>query len=115
MYDAKSTDELESFIILDLRPESEWIEKHVPNSVPFSPDLHVNDALFGDLITVFSKFSDQMFSIPLDRVKFHDYTLILKTIDSFILYYIFIGPTHKAQQKLNHFYDILSIVVSSDS
>lgn len=90
-------------------------------SNPFTADMIFDVNRIGDFLTSFNTFSDQIFSETLDRVKFLDFTLILKELNSFILSYMFKGQSYNAQQRLVHFFeilrneaDIINILVSAE-
>ncbi len=76
-------------------------------SNPFTADMTFDVNRIGLFLSSFNTFSDQIFSESLDRVKFLDFTLILKELNSFIICYMFQGQSYSAQQKLSHFSDIL--------
>ena len=77
-------------------------------SNPFTADMTFDVNRIGDFLSFFNTFSDQIFSESLDRVKFLDFTLILKEINSFIICYMFKGQSYSAQQKLLHFSNALT-------
>ena len=77
-------------------------------SNPFTADMTFDVNRIGDFLSSFNTFSDQIFSESLDRVKFLDFTLILKEINSFIICYMFKGQSYSAQQKLLHFSNALT-------
>jgi len=77
-------------------------------SNPFTADMTFDVNRMVDFLSSFNKFSDQIFSESLDRVRFLDFKLILKEIDSFIICYMFKGQSYNAQQKLLHFSSALT-------
>jgi len=57
------------------------------------------------LYNIINSLSDQILSDYIDRIKFLDYLVIFKTINSFVVCYAFIGQSYCAFQKLLHFTD----------
>ncbi|MFX1437017.1 MAG: tetratricopeptide repeat protein, partial [Promethearchaeota archaeon] len=74
-------------------------------SNPFTADMTFNADRIGDFLSSFNTFSDQITYESLDRVKFFDYTVLMKTIDSITISYIFRGKSYPARQKLTHFFE----------
>ncbi|MHA2008018.1 MAG: tetratricopeptide repeat protein [Promethearchaeota archaeon] len=70
---------------------------------PFVDDWNRDNDLFGNLLSAFTSFSDQFLSQGLDRVKFSEYTVIMKQISTFSVCYMFKGQTYQANQKLTYF------------
>jgi len=90
-------------------------------SNPFTADMIFDVNRIGEFLTSFNTFSNQIFSESLDRVKFLDFTLILKELNSFVLSYMFKGQSYSAQQRLVHFFetlrnesDIINVLVSAE-
>jgi tetratricopeptide (TPR) repeat protein len=63
---------------------------------------HEEDLISG-FLTAFSSFSEELFSKGLDRAKFGEDTILLDSVGSFSVCYLFKGQTYPAMQKLNHF------------
>ncbi|MFX0039498.1 MAG: tetratricopeptide repeat protein [Candidatus Heimdallarchaeota archaeon] len=74
-------------------------------SNPFTADMTFDANRIGDFLSSFNTFSDQITYENLDRVKFFDYTVLMKTIDSLTISYIFRGKSYPARQKLTHFFE----------
>jgi tetratricopeptide (TPR) repeat protein len=72
-------------------------------SYPFSEEWKHNDELLGSFMSAFTSFSDEFFSEELDRVKFGQYIVLMKTIPNFSICYVFKGQSYLAKQKLAHF------------
>jgi len=72
-------------------------------SYPFSDEWRQDDDLFGSFLSAFSSFSDEFFSQGLDRAKFGNDTLLLQSVGSFSICYLFQGQTYFAKQKLEKF------------
>ena len=80
-------------------------------SSPFTADMTINNARFGEFLATCNTYCDQIFSEAFDRVKFGQYTVLIKAVDEFSICYMFQGQTYSAKQKLTHF----SEVVNKDS
>ena len=61
--------------------------------------------LFSGFLTTMDYFIREMFSERLDRAKFGEYTLLMKSIPPFFVSYIFKGDSYYALQKINYFID----------
>jgi len=72
-------------------------------SYPFTDKWKRDDDLFGSFLSAFSNFSDEFFSQGLDRAKFGDETILLQSVGSFSICYLFQGQTYFAKQKLEKF------------
>ena len=72
-------------------------------SHPFSNEWRYDEDLFGGFITAFNSFSDEFFSKGLDRARFGEDTLLMETVGSFMICYLFRGQTYRAKQRLNEF------------
>lgn len=72
---------------------------------PFSVEIPFDENRVGEFISFFSSISDQMFSKSLDRAKFGEYTLLLKTLDSISICYLFKGHSYTAQLRLKKFFE----------
>ncbi|GAH14891.1 unnamed protein product, partial [marine sediment metagenome] len=54
-------------------------------SYPFSEKWKQDDNLLGSFLSAFSTFRDEFISQGLDRAKFGEETLLLQSIDSFLI------------------------------
>ncbi|MFX0091385.1 MAG: tetratricopeptide repeat protein [Candidatus Hodarchaeota archaeon] len=94
------TEEAVMVLILDERGLSLF-------SKVFSSGSKFEDQLMGGFLMAIQSFSTQVFAQTIDRVKFEDYTLLMKAEEPFLLCYIFQGPSYYARQKLNQFVRLL--------
>ena len=72
-------------------------------SYPFADEWKHDTEIFGSFLSAFTSFSDEFFSKGLDRVKFGDDTLLIQSVDSFSVGYLYKGQTYPAKQKLTKF------------
>ncbi|MHA2323933.1 MAG: tetratricopeptide repeat protein [Promethearchaeota archaeon] len=72
-------------------------------SYSFKNDKKFNDELFGSFITAFKTFSNEFFSMGLDRAKFGEDMILMETVYPFSICYIFRGQSYPAKQKLSKF------------
>jgi tetratricopeptide (TPR) repeat protein len=72
-------------------------------SYSFRDKEKFNDELFGGFITAFKSFSSEFFSKGLDRAKFGDDMMLMDTIGSFSICYLFKGQSYPAKQRLTKF------------
>ncbi|MFX1490624.1 MAG: tetratricopeptide repeat protein, partial [Promethearchaeota archaeon] len=76
-------------------------------SYPFTDEWKHDTEIFSSFLSAFNTFSDEFFSKGLDRVKFGDDTLLIQTIDSYSVGYLYKGQTYPAKQKLTNFVEEL--------
>lgn len=76
-------------------------------SYPFSDEWKRDNDLFGSFLSAFSTFSDEFFSQGLDRAKFGEETILLQSVGSFSICYLFQGQTYFAKQKLEKFVETI--------
>lgn len=73
----------------------------------FSKQFEENHLFEEDLISgflaAFNSFSGELFSKGLDRIKFDEYMILMQTVESFSVCYLFKGQTYIAKQKLTKF------------
>jgi tetratricopeptide (TPR) repeat protein len=72
-------------------------------SYPFTDEWKRDNELLGSFMSAFTSFSDEFFSEELDRIKFGQYTVLMKPIPNFSICYVFKGQSYLAKQKLTHF------------
>ena len=72
-------------------------------SNPFTADVTIDSAYFSEFLTSCTTFCDQILSESFDRVKFGQHTVLITTVDSFSICYMFQGQSYSARQKLLHF------------
>ncbi len=66
----------------------------------FTEKFSVEDGFISNFLTAFNTFSETVFSKGLDRAKFGEYILIMDSIGSFKVCYLFKGQSYAAKQKL---------------
>lgn len=72
-------------------------------SYPFTDEWKQDDSLFSSFLSAFTSFSDEFFSEGLDRAKFGQNTVLMESIGSFSVCYLYKGQTYPAQQNLSKF------------
>ncbi|MHA2269809.1 MAG: tetratricopeptide repeat protein [Promethearchaeota archaeon] len=72
-------------------------------SHPFTDEWKQDDSLFSSFLSAFTSFSDDFLSEGLDRVKFEQHTVLMESIGSFSVCYLYRGQTYTAKQKLSKF------------
>ena len=77
-------------------------------SNPFYSDMNLDDQRLSNFLSSFNTFCDQIFSESFDRVKFGQFTVLIKSVDSYYICYMFQGQTYNARQKLFHFSDLIT-------
>ena len=78
-------------------------EGNILLSNPFTADLTIDSAYFGEFLSSCNAFCDQILSESFDRVKFGQHTVLITAVDSFSICYMFQGQSYSARQKLLHF------------
>ncbi|MFX0095146.1 MAG: tetratricopeptide repeat protein [Candidatus Hodarchaeota archaeon] len=73
----------------------------------FSSGSKFEEQLMGGFLMAIQSFSTQVFAQAVDRVKFEDYTLLMRAEEPFLVCYIFQGSSYFAQQKLSQFIHLL--------
>ncbi|MHA1987181.1 MAG: tetratricopeptide repeat protein [Promethearchaeota archaeon] len=77
-------------------------------SYPFTEEWKSNNDIFGNFLSAFTTFSNEFFSRELDRAKFGEFTVLMKSISKFLVCYVFKGQSYQAQQKLTKFTEQLN-------
>jgi tetratricopeptide (TPR) repeat protein len=72
-------------------------------SHPFDSKWNFDEEIFGSFLTAFNSFSDEFFSKGLDRAKFGEDMMLMQSVDTFLVCYLFRGETYLAIKKLNQF------------
>ncbi|MHA1931450.1 MAG: tetratricopeptide repeat protein [Promethearchaeota archaeon] len=72
-------------------------------SYPFESESNFDEEIFGSFLTAFNSFSDEFFSKGLDRAKFGEDMLLMQSVDTFLVCYLFKGETYFAIKKLSKF------------
>jgi tetratricopeptide (TPR) repeat protein len=76
-------------------------------SYSFSEELSFEDDIISSFISAFNTFSGELFSKGLDRARFGEYTILIETITSYSVCYLFKGQSYPAKQKLTSFIEEL--------
>ena len=69
----------------------------------FSHEWDFSDELISGFLTTFDSISKEVFSEGLDRAKFGQHTILMETIENFLVCYLFKGQSYYAKQKLEYF------------
>lgn len=72
-------------------------------SYTFESESKFDEEIFGSFLTAFNSFSDEFFSKGLDRAKFGEDMILMQSVDTFLVCYLFKGDTYFAIKKLNQF------------
>ena len=92
--------------MLDIRPETPIMFLIVINtglclfSQSFPGATTTDDQLIAGLLTAINQFSGEVFSQTIDRIKFREYTLLLKAKEPLLFCYLFNGASYTALKKL---------------
>ncbi|MHA2197935.1 MAG: tetratricopeptide repeat protein [Promethearchaeota archaeon] len=81
-------------------------------SYPFTEKWQEDDDMLSSFLSAFTSFSDEYFSQGLDRVKFDEDTLLMRSVNSFSVCYLFKGQTYLAKQKLDKFSETIQSISS---
>jgi hypothetical protein len=76
-------------------------------SYPFSEKWKQDNNLLESFLSALPTFNEEFISQGLDRAKFGEDTLLLQSIDSLLICYLYQGQTYTAKQKLNFFFESL--------
>ncbi|MHA2391567.1 MAG: tetratricopeptide repeat protein [Promethearchaeota archaeon] len=71
----------------------------------FSIEISFEDDIISSFISAFNTFSGELFSKGLDRAKFGDYIILMESVESYSVCYLFKGQSYPAKQKLSNFVD----------
>jgi tetratricopeptide (TPR) repeat protein len=69
----------------------------------FSKEWSFEEGLFGCFLSAINSFSGELFSKGLDRAKFGEHTVLMKSVASFSICYLFKGQSYLAQKRINNF------------
>ncbi|MHA2009402.1 MAG: tetratricopeptide repeat protein [Promethearchaeota archaeon] len=69
----------------------------------FLDNYNFEEDLISAFLAAFNNFSDEIFSKGLDRAKFGDNMILMQSLGSFSVCYLFKGQTYLAKQKLTQF------------
>lgn len=76
-------------------------------SYPFVDEWNRDNELFGSFLSALTSFSDEFFSEGLDRVKFGQQTVLMRSNKPFLICYLFKGQSYKAIQKIDKFASLI--------
>ncbi len=68
----------------------------------FDETKQIDDILIGGFLSAINSFSKEVFDVSgsLERIKHHEYTILVKNVDKFLFCYIYEGQSYYAIQKL---------------
>ncbi|MHA2471946.1 MAG: hypothetical protein ACXAES_01795 [Promethearchaeota archaeon] len=69
----------------------------------FSQEAIFEDDTISSFLSAFNSFSEELFSMGLDRAKFGEFTIVMDSINSFSVCYLFKGQSYLAKQKILQF------------
>ena len=69
----------------------------------FKEEWNVNEQLFSGFLSAFNSFSDEIFKKGFDRAVFGDYSILMNSIENFMIAYIFLGQSYLAKQRFSKF------------
>jgi len=72
-------------------------------SNPFTEDWSFKNDLISGFLAAFNSFTGELFAKRLDRAKFGEFTILMKSVSSYSICYFFKGQTYLANQKLTKF------------
>jgi len=76
-------------------------------SYPFMDEWNRDNEIFGSFLSALTSFSDEFFSEGLDRVKFGQQTVLMRSSKQFLICYLFKGQSYKAIQKIDKFTSLI--------
>jgi len=72
-------------------------------SYQFEKEYVFEEDLLSGFLAAFNTFSGELFSKELDRVKFGEFMILMQTIETFSVCYLFKGQRYSAKRKLSQF------------
>ncbi len=111
--------QLEDYLINSLYPRPTLVQEF-PNEIPvlfaiydengiplytraFTDSSQLQEYLVGSFMTALATFARQVFNQALERAKMGQYNILIKSLDTLRVFYVFQGLTYPAQQKLENF------------
>ncbi|MFW9902672.1 MAG: tetratricopeptide repeat protein [Candidatus Thorarchaeota archaeon] len=88
----------EPILLLVLEEAGVTIFSHI-----FTKEWSHDDDLVGGFLSAINSFSGELFSEGLDRAKFGQHTVLMKSFETFSTCYLFKGDSYPAQKKINNF------------
>jgi len=70
---------------------------------PFTAEMTIKSTRFLDFLTSINKLCDEVDSESFNRIKFGQFIVIINTVDTYFICYLFRGQSFSAQQKLAYF------------
>ena len=76
-------------------------------SMEFQEGFKVDESLVSGFLSALTSFSDEVFAMPLDRIKVGDYIMLMRAELPFLFCYVFKGGSYLAMQKMSQFIETL--------
>jgi len=76
-------------------------------SIEFQEGFKVDESLVSGFLSALTTFSDEVFAMPLDRIKVGDYIMLMRAELPFLFCYVFKGESYSAMQKMTQFIEAL--------
>lgn len=70
---------------------------------PFTSEMTIKSTRFLDFLTSINKLCDEIDSESFNRIKFGQFIVVINTVDTYFICYLFRGQSFSAQQKLAYF------------
>ncbi|MFW9902670.1 MAG: tetratricopeptide repeat protein [Candidatus Thorarchaeota archaeon] len=98
MIEVPELSEEQPILLLVLEEAGVTIFSHI-----FTKEWSHDDDLVGGFLSAINSFSGELFSEGLDRAKFGQHTVLMKSFETFSTCYLFKGDSYPAQKKINNF------------
>lgn len=76
-------------------------------SKEFQTSFKVDESLVTGFLSAITSFSDEVFSMPLDRIKVGDYIILFRAVVPFLFCYVFKGESYTALKKVDKIIEAL--------
>ncbi|MBD3404768.1 MAG: tetratricopeptide repeat protein [Candidatus Lokiarchaeota archaeon] len=76
-------------------------------SKEFETSFKVDESLVSGFLSAITSFSDEVFSLPLDRIKVGEFILLFRAIMPFLFCYVFKGESYSALKKVEQIIEYL--------
>ncbi|MDF1540216.1 MAG: tetratricopeptide repeat protein [Candidatus Thorarchaeota archaeon] len=76
-------------------------------SMEFQTSFKSDESLVSGFLSAITSFSDEVFSLPLDRIKIGDYIMLFRAIVPFLFCYVFKGESYAALKKVDRLIEAL--------
>ncbi len=70
-------------------------------SKEFQTTFNVDESLISGFLSAITSFSDEVFSLPLDRIKVGEYFILFRAVVPFLFCYVFKGESYTALKKVD--------------